>query len=146
MLASALKPTSPLRPKVLAGLGAMLPGDRALFRPDQSARVGDSLDLDTAARAQHPQDNRWDYVVSVPDQKKLVGIEPHQGKDSEVSVVIAKKEWAKAYLRNHLHDGRYVASWIWVVHGRVKLTKNERNRRRLDQAGISFQGREIRAL
>ncbi len=146
LLDTALKKVSPLRLKVVSGLGALPAGDRALLHANARPTVGDSLDLDEAARQEHPQDNRWDYVVSVPDQNRLVGIEPHQAKDSEVSVVIAKKDWARTYLHIHLNDGRQVARWIWVSHGRVGFSNTERNRRRLDQAGIAFHGREVREL
>ena len=146
LLVKALRPASPLCARVEPGLSALPAKDRSLLRSAIRPLVGDSLDLDAASREELPEDNRWDYILSVPDKARLVGVEPHQAKDSEVSVVIAKKNGAKAYLRAHLVDGKHVSRWIWVSHGKVGFSNTERSRRRLDQEGIEFQGREVRDL
>src|SRR5262245_1543292 len=104
-LKKALRESSPLRELVQDGMGAFLSADIKLVAENQRDQIGDSLDLDAASQSEDPQANRWDYIVSVPDLKIFVGIEPHTAKDSEVSVVIAKKKHASAYLRNHFKNG-----------------------------------------
>ena len=143
-LKQAVKPESPLRELVQSGMGAFAKVDVKLLAEDQRKLIGDSLDLDTAARDEHPQANRWDYIISIPDLHELAGIEPHSAKDSEISVIISKKNHATQYLRNHLKNGYRVRRWFWVSHGSVGFSKMDRARRRLDQNGIAFVGRTLR--
>ncbi len=145
-LSTALRPKSTLRPALRDGLAALLARDRRLIAPGERARVGDSIDLDTATAGQLPQANRWDYVLSVPDVHRLVGIEPHSAQDSEISVVVAKKQTAIQYLQTHLLPGHVVARWYWVCHGRVQFSRMDPARRRLDVNGITFVGRTLRSF
>lgn len=109
-------------------------------------QIGDSIDLDAATRDEFPEENRWDYVVSVPARSQLVGIEPHSARDDQISVVIAKKRHAAGYLRAHLQDGYRVARWLWLSRGPVGFGRMERARRLLDQNGIEFAGRMLRTF
>jgi hypothetical protein len=145
-LKEALNETSRLRQLVRAGMGAFANVDLKLISDDQRSRIGDSLDLDDASKDEHPEANRWDYIVSIPDLKEFAGIEPHSAKDSEISVVVLKKKHATEYLRSHLQDGYRITRWFWVSHGTVSFSKMDRARRRLDQNGIAFEGRMLRTL
>ncbi len=145
-LKAALNEKSRLRNLVQPGMAAFANVDLKLIAKEQRTRIGDSLDLDAAAKDEHPESNRWDYIVSIPDLKELIGIEPHSAKDSEISVVIAKRRHATQYLRNHLQGGYRVTRWFWVSHGTVSFSKMDRARRRLDQNGIAFAGRMLRNL
>lgn len=127
-------------------MGAFLDRDRQLIEPAERQRIGDSLDLDEACRPAFPNANRWDYVFSVSDARKLVALEPHHANDSEISAVIAKKQHASTYLTTHLRPGQHVAEWLWVSHGRTSFSKMESARRRLDQAGIKYVGRRVNTL
>ncbi len=120
--------------------------DVQLIADSQRARIGDSLDLDAASHNEHPNDHRWDYLLSVPDAGRLVGVEPHTASDHEIAVVIAKKNAALDYLTDHLRRGQRVDAWFWVTRGQVGFGKMDRARRRLDQAGIAFAGRQLRSL
>lgn len=142
----ALNANGPLRGLVRDGMGAFADVDIKLIAEDQRPRIGDSLDLDAASKNEQPEANRWDYIVSIRDLKEFIGIEPHSAKDSEISVVIAKKKQATEYLRNHLQDGYRITRWFWVSHGTVGFSKMDRARRRLDQNGIAFAGRMLRSL
>jgi hypothetical protein len=142
-LQAVLDEKSPLRELVRAGMAAFAKEDVKLVAEAERSRIGDSLDLDAASRDEFPQANRWDYILSVPDLGEIVGIEPHTAKDSEISAVIAKKNHATQYLRNHLQEGNRVARWFWVSHGTVSFSKMDRARRRLDQNGITFCGRKL---
>ncbi len=145
-LDNALAPKSSLRRRVQNGLGALKKADAKLIDPGQRQRVGDSLDLDEATRKELPDRPRWDYLLSVPDRPALVGIEPHAARDSEVSLVIAKKQVAREYLRDHLSSSSRVSNWYWVTRGRVGFSDTEKARRQLDQNGIEFVGRIVRSL
>lgn len=145
-LKKSLKENSPLVDLVELGLGAFLNVDTKLVAESQRPRVGDSLNLDAATKEELPQENRWDYILSIPDIKKIVGIEPHSAKDNQVSVVVKKRKNAVEYLRGHLQDGIRVSTWYWVCHGRVSFSKTERARRILLQNGIKFEGRVLRSF
>ena len=145
-LKAALNEKSPLRDLVQPGMAAFAKVDFKLIAEDQRTRIGDSLDLDAASKDEDPGSNRWDYIVSIPDLKEFIGIEPHSAKDSEISVVIAKRKHAIQYLRKHLQDCYRITRWFWVSHGTVSFSKMDRARRRLDQNGIAFAGRMLRNL
>lgn len=138
--------SSTLRPLLKAGLGALLAVDRPLIGPAEGRRVSDSVDLDAAMRPALPNANRWDYLLGLLDTAGIVAVEPHTATDGEVSVLIAKKREALAFLRMHLNPGRFVDRWIWITHGRVGFSRMDRAIRQLDQAGIDFQGRHLKSL
>src|SRR5437867_3754078 len=117
LLTSALHAVSPLRAAVRNHLDALSAADAALIALSERPKVGDSINLDAAMRPAFPQANRWDYLMSVPTLHHIIGLEPHSAKDSEISVVIAKKQCASAYLRNHLRPSNRVARWFWVCTG-----------------------------
>lgn len=146
LLASVLVPKSPLRQHVRPGTGALKRTDVTLIAEPERARIGDSVDLDEATRVESPQENRWDYIVSVPDSEALIAIEPHGAKESEVSVVIAKKRHAMSYLATQLPPKHRVKRWLWVSHGKVGFSRLDRARRQLNQHGIEFVGRAVRSL
>ncbi len=146
LLSSVLAVSSPLRASVQAGIGALLRRDRKLIALAEHPKIGDSLNFDEATSVEFPQAHRWDYLCSVPGASHIVGIEPHSAKDSEISVVIAKKRHAIEYLHGHLPPKHRVAKWFWVSHGRVSFSRMEPARRRLDQNGIAFEGRMLRSL
>ena len=143
LLKSTLVPNSSLAPAVQDGMSAFLARDRSLIALDQRVQIGDSLNLDEALRAAFPNANRWDYVFSVADGGKLLALEPHHAKDSEISVVIAKKKHAAAQLRLHLHPRHRISEWLWVSHGRASFSRMERATRRLAQEGIRYVGRSL---
>jgi hypothetical protein len=141
-----LLPASTLRPHIRNGLQALKAADVALIALAERRRVGDSLDLDEAARLAHPNANRWDYLLCIPDISEIVGLEPHSAKDSEIGVVAAKRRWAVEFLRDHLPPGKRVSKWYWVTGGNVRFGVMERARRQIDQEGILFAGRMLRAF
>jgi hypothetical protein len=146
LLRIVLNAGSNLRDHVEDGLGALTQAHRTLIAQAERPTVGDSLDLDSATKAQYPQANRWDYLLSVPQHRHLIAIESHAAKDSEVSVVIAKKQQSLAHLANHLPPAHRVARWIWVSSGRVGFSRMDKAIRSLDQKGIEFAGKFVRSL
>ena len=146
LLAAALLPESHLQGHVEVGLGAVTRAHHNLIAVQERPRIGDSLDLDSATAQELAESNRWDYVLSVPDAFQLVGLEPHSARDSEIGTVIAKKEAAAQYLREHLAPGIHIARWYWVSGGPARFSIMESARRRLDKHGILFRGRMITSL
>jgi hypothetical protein len=145
-LKTALIEESRLCNLVKDGMSAFAKIDCKLIAEDQRTRIGDSLDLDNAAKEEDPEANRWDYLMSIPDLKEFIGVEPHSAKDSEISVVIAKRKHAIQYMQNHFKSGKRITRWFWVSHGTVSFSRMDRARRRLDQNGIAFAGRMLRTL
>lgn len=143
-LATAFVDASALRALVREGLGALKDGDIQLIALELRTSVRDSLDLDAAAREQHPNANRWDYLVALRDRHEIVGVEPHSARDDQISVVIAKKREAMNYLSIHFRAGVAVSRWYWITRGQVGFSKMDRARRSLDQNGITFRGRALR--
>jgi len=142
-LQRALKPASPLVVQVCEGLGAVHRRDHRRLDPGIREKVADSLDLDEALKTDHPADPRWDYLLGLRAKGQIVAVEPHQAKDSELEVVIRKKDMARKYLKQHWHNAEPVARWIWVASGNVQLNLRGTTGRRLDQAGILFAGSVI---
>lgn len=145
-LRSALRSTSSLQAAIQPGARALAKADKGLIHADQISRIAESLDLDEATRPGDPQGHRWDYVLAVQDEPRLVAVEPHQARSSEVEVVIAKKKAAMVVLRQELVTGRTVAWWLWVTRSGGDFGRMDKARRRLAQAGISYEGRRIRNL
>ena len=146
MLADSFVESSRLRPLVKPGIKGLARKDAKLVAPFARRQVGDSLDFDAATVVESPQENRWDYLLSVPSLDSIVGLEPHSARDSEISVVIRKRRNALQILRSHLREGRSVSKWLWITRGKVGFSHTETARRRLDQSGIEFVGKTVRTF
>lgn len=142
-LAAAFKQSSPLQKEIKAGVSALKRADKAIISEAERRRIHDSIDLDEAYKKECPGDPRWDYLLSLPSTSKLIGIEPHSFKDSGITEVIRKKEYSRAYLRNHFNEGYFISDWYWVSQGKVRFSDTGSARRKLDQNGIQFGGRHI---
>lgn len=138
-----LKDTSPLQNVVMDGLGGVQDGDRDYIDTDIRRFFADSLDLDKAMKANHPEENRWDYLLGHRPSGKVIGLEPHSAKEDQVSTVIAKRTEAINQLREHLKPGGCIAAWLWVASERIHFADTEKARRRLDQNGIQFVGTKV---
>ena len=145
-LNNALIVRSALKQHVERGCGAIEGRHRPLISNELKRSVDDSLDLDAATRQEHPEANRWDYIISVKGSERLIGIEPHSARDDEVSTVIAKKKQASGYLLGHLNDGWRVTAWIWVSSGKIRFSKMDPAIRRLNVNGIRFVSGVIKSF
>lgn len=144
-LRAALRSSSQLLPQVADGIAALRKEHRGLLEEGLRPDLADSLDLDAGLQAEHPQENRWDYLLGHGPSASVVALEAHTATDGQVAVLIAKREAARRQLRQHLRDGVAPAAWIWVTEGRVGFAQTERATLRLDQAGITFAGRKVLA-
>lgn len=140
---AALESSSCLVEHVQAGLGAIEKSHRVLIAEDVKIQIDESLDLDAAIQPNFPNDNRWDYLLG--HNGKVLGLEPHSAKDDQVSTVISKRIAAKDHLKSHLKPGSRVHAWFWVASNRVEFANTERTTRRLDESGICFVGKQLKA-
>jgi hypothetical protein len=134
-----------LLPLVKDGLGAIESTHRDHLAQAIRPGFSDSLNLDEGVLAANPQSNRWDYLLGHKATGTVIGVEPHSAKMDQISVVIAKREAAKHQLRGHLRAGAKVVMWIWVASGRVDFLPFDRAKRRLDEAGVTFAGGQVKA-
>ena len=141
----ALLDTSQLMEHVSDGLAALDRAHRSYIANEIHGTFGDSLNLDEALLETHPNANRWDYLLGHTPSQQVIGVEPHTAKDDEVSTLIAKRAAAKEQLASHLEPGSRVAKWIWVASGKVQFADTEKARRRLDENGIEFIGKQLQA-
>lgn len=142
---AALRSGSALARHVQDGLSAFAQQHAHLIDSTIRSEFGDSLDLDAALKADHPEDPRWDYLVGHAGTDSMLGVEPHSARDAEITRVIAKRRHAIQQLKPHLRTEARVASWFWVASGRVDFLVIEKARLQLSQAGITFVGRVLRA-
>lgn len=133
----------PSRAHVEDALGAMKNAHRSYIDAALRSEFSDSLDLDEALRANHNQENRWDYLLGHSQSAKVLALEPHSARHDEISTVIAKRKAARTQLRTHIKPDACIAAWLWVASGRVHFADTERARRRLDENGIQFVGTRV---
>jgi hypothetical protein len=129
------------------GLDALSTVDKKRFDEQLRARFADSLELDAAmdADVRYKDANRWDYLIGDTLTQLVIAVEPHSAKSDEVSKVIAKRAAAREQLQPHLRNGARIAAWLWVASGDVQFADTDKERRRLDQAGITFVGKRVLA-
>lgn len=141
----ALEPDSDLQGSVQEGLGAVERAHRRCLAVEVRPAFGDSLDLDAAMEAAHPDENRWDYLLGHTSSGQVVALEPHSARTDEISSVIRKRKAAIEQLREHLRPGQRISSWLWVASGKNHFADTEKARRRLDENGITFVARQVLA-
>lgn len=140
-----LRAESPLQAKVKDGLGAVETAHKKYFNEAVRTKFADSLDIDAGLKAGHESDNRWDYLLGHAPSGKVIAVEPHHADNHEVTTVIAKRTAAKDQLAPHLREGAIIDRWLWVSSGKVHFSPMDKKVRQLDQAGITFVGKEVQA-
>jgi hypothetical protein len=90
----ALEPDSELHEAVQDGLGAVRGADRRCLVVEVRPAFGDSLDLDAAMAAAHPDENRWDYLLGHTSSGQIVALEPHSAKKRLVRGGVELSLWA----------------------------------------------------
>ncbi len=89
-------------------------------------------------RPDHPEENRWDYLLGHTPSVSIVALEPHSAKQDQISKIIDKKKAARQQLSGHLKPGEQISAWIWVASSKVFFADTEKVRLRLNQQGIRF--------
>ena len=139
-----LKADSSLQPLVRDRLDALDRSHRSYIDGSIHGAFVDSLNLDAALLASHPQANRWDYLLGLDEPAVMIGLEPHSAKDDEVQTVLKKRQAAIQHLAPHLlRADRKVKEWFWVASGTVKFAPSGKALFRLNQGGVKFVGRAL---
>lgn len=141
----SIKQDSKLQQQITDGLGAVAKAHHCYFIEKIRPLFSDSLNIDEAFRQGREQENRWDYLLGNKNNNKIIGVEPHSATNGEITTVINKRKYALRQLKDHIKDGRNVSKWLWVASGTVKFMPLEKNILRLDQNGIKFVGKQIKA-
>ena len=141
----AIKKDSNLQPRIVDGLGAMKKAHKKLIDTALHTMFDDSLDIDEAFREGHEQENRWDYLLGYASTNTVVALEPHSAKDDEVTTIIRKRSAARTQLEGHLESKAKITRWLWVASNDVDFANTEKTRIRLDNNGILFVGKMVKA-
>lgn len=144
-LRRALRDESVLQAAVADGLGAVARAHKPYFLAAVRPDFADSIDLDSALKSAHPEQNRWDYLLGHAPSAQLIAVEPHTAGQDQITTIIAKRAAAREQLRDHLREGEQVHGWLWVASGKVQFADTEKARRLLDQNGIQFVGTRVTA-
>lgn len=122
------------------------PGLRGLGRNSGKIEVSNSrgldgsVNLDECTKKIYPSQNRWDYIVGY--QKKIYFFEIHPASSSHIDTMINKKKWLMDWvnkngkiIKNHIGGQK---AYQWIATGRVGITRNSSQARKLAQNGITF--------
>lgn len=103
-----------------------------------------SADIDQDLSARYPADPRWDYVLERRDRTRAA-VEVHGARESQVRVLIAKKQWAVRVLRAHGDGAPLPDRWYWLLPAgsRMGITHNGPGARLLSENGIAFPARRV---
>jgi hypothetical protein len=141
----AVLQTKGLEEAYRVGLRAIRKRDRERITCKDGRRLTGSVDIDRTLSISHPDDNRWDYGIGVDTTSELVvWVEIHAASSNHVQAVIDKLNWLRNWLRTDAPSlQQLTARFAWVASGKVALTRNSPQRRRVAQAGIYFAGERI---
>lgn len=139
--------TPNLKGKWCAGLGALRKEDKDHVKPEDTSttRLRGSVDVDTALQRLRPQANRWDFAVGYKHANRkeefIYWVETHTGSDSQISVMIKKLDWLKAWLKE---DGKDLAKfdklYVWAPSGATSFTKGATQVKTLATKGLYYAG------
>ena len=143
--ADAVLATTCLAGALRNGLQAVRPTDRQRITCRDGRLLTGSVDVDRAMLASHPHDNRWDYGIGVTnDNERVVWVEIHPASSLHVQDLIAKLRWLRGWLKSEAALlGQFTPYFVWVASGKVALTPNSPQRRRVAQEGIHFAGERV---
>lgn len=97
--------------------------------------INGSIDIDRCLEDKYPHDNRWDYAIGYND--KCYFVEIHPASTSDISTVIAKKEWVVKWLKSQsslLIKREH--SFHWIATGKISIRKGSPQQHRLNSSGI----------
>lgn len=132
-----------------AGLQALRPEDKPHIQPEDTRRLGGSVDIDAANKRVDPNGNRWDFAVAYAHTNRtkevVYWVELHTASDSQVGKVILKAQWLLGWLRG---DGALLNSFekeiLWVSSGATTFSLSAPQRKQMAQAGLKHGGGVLR--
>ncbi len=127
-----------------AGLGAFENKDKAKIKVPNTSLLGGSVNLDDAAKAEYPKENRWDYALEFDG--KTFFIEVHPSFTSEIDCVVKKVEFVKRWLRSVSPEILALpgpGKFYWVSSGStdLRITPNSPQAQKLAMHKIVNVGR-----
>ncbi len=138
---------SPVNQAYRPGKQALERRHRKLVTCSDTQRLTGSIALDTTL-AQHPDyanQSRWDYGIGYKPRmgtERAVWVEVHTATTSEVSAVIRKLQWLRAWLRseaeqlNRLTGDVGEERFVWIASNGDHILRNSSQFRRLQQTVI----------
>lgn len=139
---------TPVASALLAGKQALLKEHRAKVTCADEARWTGSVEIDEALKRapEHASANRWDYGLgyeSPAGEESARWVEVHSAYTSEVSTIINKLRWLKAYLQASCPDlwrltqaAPAAQRFVWVASGKYAILPNSPQLRALRTAGL----------
>ena len=86
----------------------------------------------------YPTANRWDYLLLNNSDIEGYFVEIHPASTSEVTTMIAKKQWLKKEIikqyYNTIDNKKYKI--VWIATKGIHITKNSSQMRQLNQHGL----------
>lgn len=129
------------------GLQAIRSKERKKMICRDARALAGSVNGDDALKETRPNDARWDYGIGIRkanDKDRVAWVEVHPASSSHVQDVIDKLDWLRCWLKSDaLLLEKLPPTFVWVASGKVALTPNSPQRRRLSQVGIHFAGARI---
>lgn len=129
----AVEATATVAHAFRAGAQALEERDRKLLDDIQLATGSLALDKALQEAELFPNDNRWDYGMSLSAPKnaeKVLWLEPHHAGSGQAEKVIKKLKWLRNWLRQGAPELEKVSKesvFVWLVTS--KENPNDRQRR-----------------
>lgn len=119
---------------------AALRSESSFVKPENPRLVNGSVDLDNALRCIYPNDARWDFVIGYSGEAFF--IEVHPADTANVDEMIKKVNWLKKWLATKardLKDLHKCGVFHWIPSGRVKISKNSPQYRKIALNNLSIK-------
>lgn len=121
------------------GIKAIKRCDRKKFKIDDIEKLKESVDIDSCFKEKYPNDNRWDYLVLVDMAIQGYFVEIHPAITSEVSTMIAKKQWLQNEIINvyfkTIDKTKYKIIWVATDAG-MHILKTSKEYKRLAKENL----------
>lgn len=141
----AVEATPDVKGAFVSGLGGLGPNRTKITLTD-SRRCEGSLNIDDTVTAKYPNDSRWDYALSYKGE--VFFVEVHSANTGEVSAVLRKLDWLKAWLHQHAPEINKLKAtsrtpFLWVQSNGNHILKKSPQERLIAEAGLKPVARVI---
>ncbi len=143
-LRSVCERSEEIRPYFKSGLGGLENKDKSKIKVPNTSLLGGSVNLDEAAKADYPKENRWDYALEY--EGKTFFIEVHPSFTSEIDCIVKKVEFVKRWLKDIAPEMLTLpgpGKFYWVSSGStdLRITPNSPQAQKLARNKIVNVGR-----
>ena len=139
LLKAAVDTTDDVKGQFKTGLGAIKGNEKQKFVVPDTRKITGSLNIDTSTEEKYPLENRWDYAVEYDGETFF--IEVHPGSTSEISIVLAKLDWLKMWLKEkapaiNALKPKDKQPFHWVYTNKFAILPNSKYAKRLAQVNM----------